>query len=42
MTWAIGDWAWNIALDEPCRVIEVENLWDAAAVRVWLPHCATP
>ena len=37
MIWEIGDWAWNIALDEPCRVIEVENLWDAAAVRVWLP-----
>ena len=37
MTWAIGQWAWSIAHDEPCRVIEVENLWDAAAVRVWLP-----
>ena len=37
MTWAIGEWAWSIAHDEPCRVIEVENLWDAPAVRVWLP-----
>lgn len=37
MAWAIGDWAWSIGHDEPCRVIEVENLWDAAAVRVWLP-----
>ncbi len=37
MSWQIGEWAWSIAHDEPCRVIEVENLWDAAAVRVWLP-----
>src|SRR5437868_15533380 len=35
--WATGEWAWSITHDEPCRVIEVENLWDAAAVRVWLP-----
>lgn len=37
MTWSIGEWAWSIAHDEPCRVIDVESLWDSAAVRVWLP-----
>ena len=37
MAWSTGEWAWSVAHDEPCRVIEVENLWDAAAVRVWLP-----
>jgi superfamily II DNA or RNA helicase len=37
MTWAIGEWAWSISHDEPCRVIEVDHLWDAAVVRVWLP-----
>ena len=37
MSWQIGEWAWSIAHDEPCRVIEVEDLWDAAAIRVWLP-----
>lgn len=37
MAWATGEWAWSVTHDEPCRVIEVDNLWDAAAVRVWLP-----
>jgi superfamily II DNA or RNA helicase len=37
MTYTIGQWAWCIAYDEPCRLIEMENLWGASIVRVWLP-----
>src|SRR4051812_47782198 len=37
MAWRIGDWAWSVSHGEPCRVIEVESLWDAGAVRVWMP-----
>jgi hypothetical protein len=32
-----GDWAWSIEHEAPCRVIDVQTVWDHTLYWVWLP-----
>src|SRR5690242_11365535 len=34
---AIGDWAWHVATEKACRVVDVQDVWGEATFRVWLP-----
>lgn len=36
-----GDWAWSDDYQEPCRILEVQDLWGEGACRVWLSTRAT-
>ena len=33
-----GEWWHSLDHDEPCRVVETENLWQQATCVVWLPR----
>jgi superfamily II DNA or RNA helicase len=32
-----GDWAWSDDYQEPCRILEIQDLWGEGICRVWLP-----
>lgn len=36
-SYAVGDWCWHRQHDEPCRVVERDDLWGQTSYRVWLP-----
>lgn len=31
-----GDWAWSDDYQEPCRIVDVQHVWDESLCRVWL------
>ena len=37
MAWIVGDWAWSLQHDEPCRLVDVQRLWGQDSVLAWLP-----
>lgn len=37
VTHAVGDWLWSIEHHAPCRILDVETIWDSVAYRVWIP-----
>ena len=37
MAWTTGDWAWSLEYEEPCRLVDVHQLWGQGTMLVWLP-----
>ena len=37
MSWQVGNWAWSKTHGQACRILEVERLWGAGLVCVYLP-----